>query len=98
MISNIKPYLEPEPSSSYEFFVGDTVEINFGAPKDPYGNRIEPEVDFGTASTLLFMEGDSIKSFEVPATDAMIGTWQVTIKLSHTVGSEVVTKSYSINI
>ena len=81
-----KPYLAPEPNTLYEFVVGEPVEINFGVPTDPYGNRIEPEVDLGNAASFLFVEGDSIKSFDVVATTAMIGTWKVEIKLSHTVG------------
>ena len=98
VISNSKPYLEPEPSSTYEFFVGDVVEIYFGEPTDPYGNRIEPEVDLGSASAIFYVEDDSIKSFDFTATEAMIGNWRVKIKLSYFVGSEEVTKSYTINV
>ena len=84
--------MEPEPNTLYEFLIGEQVEINFGAPKDFYGNRIVPEVKLGKASSLLYVEGDIIKSFEVAATEAMIGNWQVKIKLSHTVGETVLSK------
>ena len=87
MVSNSKPYLEPEPSPSYEFQVGDVVDINFGTPRDAYGNRIEPTVDLKKASSFLYVEGDYILTFESTATEAMIGTWQIKIKLSYSVNS-----------
>ena len=85
MISNSKPYLEPEPFSTYDFLVGEIVEIDFGIPSDPYGNRIEPEVDLKKASSFLYVDGDFIYSFEGIATEEMIGNWQIKIKLSYSV-------------
>ena len=79
-----EPTLQIEPSPLYKFTVGEPVEINFGSPAALYTESIVTEVSLGTASSFLYLDDTTIKTRGV-STEEMIGTYNISIKLSVTV-------------